>query len=385
MDRIYFDNAATSFPKAPGVVKAMSYYLEKIGCNVNRGSYQDAVTAAGLVLDTRELLSRMFHFDTVASCANVVFTPSITYSLNYIIKGYLNPGDHCLVSSVEHNSVMRPLVQMKKKGVSFDRIPCDSDGNIDVKPIVPLIKPNTRLVLITHASNVCGTVLPIWEVGRICKEHHIPFAVDSAQTAGTIDIDFAACNLSALTFTGHKGLLGPQGIGGFLITDDFAAQITPLVAGGTGSISDLEEMPEYLPDKFESGTMNIPGIFGLNASLQYLNEVGLDSMHEKEMQLTQQFLDGVSALKNVRIVGRKDIKDRVAVVSLDFTEKDNGEITYLLEADYGIMTRCGMHCAPNAHKTLKTFPQGTVRFSFGHQNTQQEVDQSLAAVASLAK
>ncbi len=385
MDKIYFDNAATSYPKAPGVAKAISHYLDEIGCNINRSSYQDAVTAAGVVLETRELLSQLFHFDSVASCANVVFTPSITYSLNDIVKGFLKPGDHCIVSSLEHNSVMRPLVQMQKVGVSFDRIFCDSDGNMDPNAILPLIKPNTRLVLLTHASNVCGTVLPIADVGRICKDYQIPFVVDSAQTAGSIDIDFKACNLSALTFTGHKGLLGPQGIGGFLLTNDFAAQITSLIAGGTGSVSDLEEMPDHLPDKFESGTMNIPGIFGLNAALQYLKEYGLGPIHKKELQLTKVFLDGVSLLPNLRIVGRKDIKDRVAVVSLDFIGKDNGEITYRLESDYGMMTRCGMHCAPNAHKTLQTFPQGTVRFSFGHENTPQEVEKALEAVAILSR
>ena len=257
MKRVYLDNGSTSYPKAPGVGQAVCDFIEHIGTNVNRGGYQEAYAAEDVIIETREKLCRLFNFDKLK---NVIFTPSITYSLNYIIKGYLRPGDHVLVSALEHNAMMRPLNQMVDQGVTFDRIPCSRQGELQLNAIEPLLKPNTKAIMMLHASNVCGTLMPLEQVGEICQKHGLTFVVDAAQTAGSFPIDMKKQHIDVLAFTGHKSLLGPQGIGGFLVSDEVASQMIPLVTGGTGSISDQEIQPDFLPDKFESGTQNIPGI-----------------------------------------------------------------------------------------------------------------------------
>lgn len=382
MDRLYFDNGATSFPKAPGLGAAVGHYLEDIGTNINRSSYAASTTAALTALETREQLARLFHF---GDPSHVIFTSGVTMSLNLVIKGLLRPGDHAIVSSMEHNATMRPLVQLAAQGVTFDRIPGDERGQVDAQAIIPLIRPNTRLIACLHASNVCGTLLPIAEIGRIAQSYGIPFLLDTAQTAGHIDIDFKALGLSALGFTGHKGLLGPQGIGGLLLTPELAQSLTPLIAGGTGSASDSEELPTYMPDRFESGTLNLPGIYGLHHSLCFLENNDWQKMHTIEMEWTRQFLDGVSELPHVRRVGLPGTSGRMAVVSLDFTDRDNAVVAHRLSSEYGIMTRCGLHCAPSAHQTLGTYPQGSVRFSFSAFNTAREIHQAITALDQILK
>jgi selenocysteine lyase/cysteine desulfurase len=252
-----------------------------------------------------------------------------------------------------------------------------------VDSIEPLIKPNTKAIIMTHASNVCGTILDLEAVGKLAKKHHLFFIVDAAQTAGLVPVDMQKLNADAIAFTGHKGLLGPQGTGGFLITDELAKEIPPFIEGGTGSKSDSEEQPMYLPDKYESGTPNTVGLFGLHAALCYLEEKGTAYILETEHKRTKQFIDGITKLKNVRLVGTRDLDQRTAVVSLDFTPRDNAEISWNLEQNYGIATRVGMHCAPSAHKTLNTFPQGTVRFSFSSFTTEEEVDIAIKAIESI--
>lgn len=382
MRRVYLDNGSTSFPKAPGVTDAMKNFMDNVGTNINRGGYEDAYAAEDVIFSTREKLCSLFHFPR---SRNVIFTPNITYSLNYIIKGYLKPGDHVLVSAMEHNAMMRPLVQMTQHGVTFDRMPCNSDGELLLNEVEGLIRPNTKAILMLHGSNICGTLLPVEQVGEICKNHGLKFVVDSAQTAGIFPIDMQKMNIDCLAFTGHKSLLGPQGIGGFILTDEMADQIEPLITGGTGSVSDTEIQPDFLPDKFESGTMNIPAIYGLDAALSYLQRTGLEEIRSHELELTQLFLEGVGNMDQVRIVGRKDLEQRAPVVSLDFLGRDNAQISFLLDSEHGISTRCGMHCAPNAHKTLGTFPQGTVRFSFGHKNTPEEVRFALDSIHQILK
>lgn len=371
LQKIYFDNGSTSFPKAPGVGDAIKNIIEQGAYNINRGGYEGAYAVADMVLDTREQLCGLFHF---SESRNVVFTPSITYSLNYIIKGLLKPGDHVIVSSMEHNGLMRPLAQMAKQGVAFDAAQAACDGTLDPQRVEELIRPNTRAVLMLHASNLCGTMLPIREVGEICARHGLVFVVDSAQTAGVFPIDMEQMHIDVLCFTGHKGLRGPQGTGGFLIRDELVHQVTPLISGGTGSRSDSEEVPDFMPDRFESGTMNLPGIAGLHAALGYLQRTGIDTIARQELIVCQKFIDGALTLPKTRVVGRLDTQNRAAIVSLDFQEMDNAEVSFLLDSEYGVMTRCGLHCAPRAHKTLGTFPQGTVRFSFSHHNTPDEVD-----------
>lgn len=382
MDRtIYFDNGSTSWPKAPGVAKAMAELLENGAFNINRGNYAGAYEIEGIVLDTRDKLSRLFGGKDSRA---VIFTPGVTYSLNYFIKDMLKNGDHVLVTGLEHNAVMRPLEQMRWQGVSYDIVPVDEEGNLDPDVLEGMVKPETRAVIVTHASNVCGTVVPVQEIGEICRKKNLYFAVDTAQSAGTIPVDMGECGIDFLAFTGHKGLLGPQGIGGFLISERLNGQMQPLIAGGTGSQSDSLKMPENLPDKYESGTMNLPGIIGLHAALEYLEKTGIDVIHKKKMALAEHFLNQVKEIPGVRIAGRKDIENRVAVVSLDFLTADNAVAAFELEQEYGIMTRVGLHCAPVAHKSLRTFPQGTVRFAFGAENTMKEIDVCVEGIKRIA-
>lgn len=377
---IYFDNGSTSWPKAPGVAAAMSELLESGAFNINRGNYEGAYELESEVLMTRMQLARLFHAPD-SRC--VIFTPGITYSLNYLIKGLLKPGDHVLVSSLEHNAVMRPLQQLAAQNIHYTMIPAESDGTTHPESVEGLIRPNTKAVIMLHASNVCGTLLPIRAIGEICKRHHLFFAVDTAQSAGSVDINMQECQIDFLAFTGHKGLLGPQGIGGFLISESLDQELTPLIAGGTGSQSDSLFMPNYLPDKYESGTLNLPGIIGLHASLSYLESEGIDTIHQRKMALTKYFLEHISSIPQAQIIGKTDLADRLAVVSLDFPGYDNAQIAFSLEQDYGIMTRVGLHCAPLAHQTLHTMPQGTIRFAFSSFNTTSEIDQCILGLREL--
>lgn len=375
-EQIYFDNGSTSFPKAPGVAEAMFEHLKKGAYNINRGNYEGAYDVADMVLDTRELLAELFHAE---DSRHVIFTPGITWSLNMFLKGFLKPGDHVLTTSMEHNAVMRPLTQLRKIGVTYDMVPANAEGTVAVEEFVARIRENTKAVIVLHASNVCGTVMPIREIGAMCKEYGLFFAVDTAQSAGTVPVDMQLDGIDFLAFTGHKGLLGPQGIGGFIISECLNREMEAFVSGGTGSHSDLLEVPEELPDKYESGTMNLPGIAGLHAALLYLKETGVEEIHRKKMELTEYFLQQVKAYPTVRVIGKKGISERVAVVSLDFIGRDNGMIAFELEQKYGIMTRVGLHCAPMAHQSLNTFPEGTVRFAFGVSNTKEEIDVCMRA------
>lgn len=372
--KIYFDNGSTSWPKAPGVAEAMSELLTKGAFNINRGNYEGAYEVEGLVLETREKLAKMFHCE---ESKRVLFSPGITHSLNYFIKGFLKAGDHVIVSGIEHNAVMRPLRQMEACGGTYDIAATAEDGSVTAEAIEALVRPETKAVIISHASNVCGTVLPIEAIGQVCKKHDLFFVVDSAQSAGTIQIDMEKCGIDFLAFTGHKGLLGPQGIGGFLISEKLDEQMVPYIAGGTGSQSDSLDMPMNLPDKYESGTMNLPGIIGLHAALSYIEETGIEYIHDKKMELTAYFLEKLREFPNIRVVGKQDVQDRVAVVSLDFQGEDNAIIAFELEQNYGIMTRVGLHCAPIAHQSLHTYPQGTVRFAFSASNTKEEIDRCI--------
>jgi len=382
MKRIYMDNAATSFPKAPKVSESIINFIENIGGNVGRGTHFSSYTAGSVVYETRELLCKLFKFDEPM---NVIFTMNITQSLNMILKGFLKEGDHVLISSMEHNAVLRPLYSLLEKGITFDILPCDDKGYLDPQIIKKYIKSNTKLLVITHASNVSGTIQNVKEIGKICRENNIDFVLDSAQTAGILDINFYDLNLSALAFTGHKGLLGPQGIGGFLVTSEFAKKIKPLIEGGTGSFSESYTQPEILPDKFESGTLNIPGIFGLNAALKFILDTGLDKIRNKEKQLTQKFIKEIKKIQNIELVGPDESYDRMAVISLDFKNIDNSEAAFILDNQYGIMTRVGLHCSPLAHKTLGTFPKGTVRFSFGYFTSEEDIEYAIQCIEKISK
>ena len=382
MDYIYLDNASTSFPKAPTVATAMSDYITNRGININRGSYALAYDVEDIIYTTRQRLNTLFNGHDPS---HVIFTQNVTMSLNIVIKGLLKAGDHVLVSSMEHNAVMRPLTQLLDKDITFDTIPCDSTGYIQMESIEPLIRPNTVALIINHASNVCGTIQPLESIGSICKAHNLQFIVDAAQTAGVIPIDVKAYHIDALCFTGHKGLLGPQGIGGIILTKEMAQTLVPLIAGGTGSFSHLETMPTHMPDAFESGTLNLPGIIGLNEGLAYIESQGMENIHNHELVLTQFFLEGLQSIDGINIIGKQNIQDRTAVVSITIDSMDPASIAYELESTYHIMTRVGLHCAPRAHQTLGTYPEGTVRFSFGYANTHEDVVSALSALHRILK
>ena len=384
MKGIYLDHAATSFPKPDEVSGAVYRYMTQNGCNINRGGYHSAYALEETVLETRERICALFHGD---DCRNVVFTRNVTEGLNLLLKGYLKPGDHVLVSSMEHNAVMRPLTQLQRMGVEFTHIPCTQAGELIADEMESLLRENTKAVVMTHASNVCGTILPLYDVGVFCKKHGLRFFVDCAQTAGVFPIDMQQMNISAVAFTGHKGLLGPQGIGGIVLQSGLEREIEPLITGGTGSVSHTEEIPEFMPDRFEAGTPNLPGIVGLHAALGWIEQTGMDRIRKHELALTARLLGGLCALENrgiVRVIGRRDCENRTGVISIQTLNMDIAQAAYLLDSRFGIMTRVGLHCSPSAHKTLGTYPTGTLRFSLGYANTEADVDAALHALEEIA-
>lgn len=395
MQQIYLDNASTTFPKPPEVAEAVYEYMTGVGSNIGRGGYASAYAAEEAVFNTRQLLCDFFGGE---DAKNVVFTKNVTEALNVIIRGLLEKGEHVLVSAMEHNAVMRPLQLLGREleageeapadAISFSRIPCDSEGNLELEALPRLVQQRTKAVIMTHASNVCGTLLPIDKVGDFCKQRGLLFIVDSAQSAGVFPINMQQLHIDALAFTGHKGLLGPQGIGGFVLREHMVTKLTPLIVGGTGSLSHTEKTPRFMPDKFEAGTLNLPGIMGLAAGVSWLKERGLASIGAHELALTEQLLAGLQGLEQqglLRIVGRKDLKQRTSVVSIAGTQLDIAMLAHKLNAEYGIATRVGLHCAPNAHKTLGTYPTGTLRFSMGWHNTETEIATALNALKEVLR
>ena len=379
---IYFDNASTSYPKPAGVIAAMGDVLAR-GCfNVNRGSYAGAYAMAELVFEAREKLAALFD---CPGGRQVVFTGGITQSINIALKGLLRAGDHVVTTQMEHNAVLRPLAQLRAQGVHVDTARCGKDGLLDLSDMAAKITVHTKLVVMTHASNVCGSILPIRAVGALCRERGALLLVDSAQTAGVLPISMRQDHIDILAFAGHKGLLGPQGIGGLVLSQQIAEQMTPLIAGGTGSHSHSTDMPTELPDRLEAGTPNLPGIAGLSAALDELHRVGVGAIHAREMHLLGRLTDGLCGVDGVALLGPKCAADKCALAALDFPSLDNADVSTQLDEAYGIMTRCGLHCAPEAHRALGTFPRGVVRCSIGHQNTESEVDQLIRAVTQIAR
>ncbi|MBR6950111.1 MAG: aminotransferase class V-fold PLP-dependent enzyme [Oscillospiraceae bacterium] len=383
MEPIYMDNAATTFPKPEEVARAVQDYMTGVGANVGRGSYRSAYAAEEAVYETRVLLAELFG---APECRNVAFTANVTQSLNAALKGLLREGDHVITSSMEHNAVMRPLRQLERHGVSFTRCPCTERGELRTDRLEECLRPETRAVVMTHASNVCGTVTPLEKVGAFCRAHGLLFIVDCAQTAGVLPIDVQAMNVDVLCFTGHKGLLGPQGIGGLVLREGLAARMEPLISGGTGSVSHTEQVPDFMPDRLEAGTLNLPGIMGLRAGLLWLRRTGLARVYAHEQELTQAFLEGLEGLTAEGVlvpVGLPGVQGRTGVVSLRMLRGDPAEWACRLDEKYGIMTRVGLHCAPAAHRTLGTFPEGTVRFSFGWWNTPEQVAAAVGALEEI--
>lgn len=373
--RVYLDNSSTSFPKPKVVADSIYNYLVNIGGNPGRANHSNALESNRYLYMAREEIASFFNYDKIE---NVIFTNNITSSLNILINGILKSGDHVITSSMEHNSVIRPLYNLKQTlNIELDIVNANSNGIINVDNIQKAIKPNTKLIVITHASNVTGSIQPIKEIGELCKKNNIYFILDSAQSAGVIDIDFKALSLNALAFTGHKSLLGPQGVGGFIIDDELNKICNPSILGGTGSLSHSLSQPDFLPDKFESGTLNIPGIIGLYEAIKFIKSQGLSTIYEHNNYLRSYLINGILDLGNFSIHGEISSDKSTSCISITYSKLDVSELSYILDSDFNISNRSGLHCAPLAHKTIGTYPEGTVRLSLGYFNTEEEIRYTL--------
>lgn len=376
---VYFDHAATSFPKPEIVYQTVLEYMRDLGASPGRGTYHKARRAEETVFETRMLLAKLFNIEDLT---RIVFTSNITESINLTLKGYLKNKDHVITSQMEHNAVWRTLkVLEKEKDIKISLLECPGGLACDPEQLKHLIHSKTRLVVINHASNVTGTIMPLKEVGKISKERNIPLLVDAAQTAGVLPVNVESMNINLLAFTGHKGLLGPTGTGGLYIAPGI--DITPLKEGGTGGDSLLEHQPEHLPDRYEAGTLNAAGIAGLGAGVKFILNEGLDKIRAREIELTGYALDRLCKIPNLIIYGPHKAEERAAVISFNFSNIAPEEVTYVLDEVYKIMARSGLHCAPQAHRTIGTVQGGTVRVSFGYWNTKDEIDFLITALNDL--
>ncbi len=376
---IYFDSAATSWPKPPEVWQAMEHFIKEVGASPGRAGHKLTVTANKIVNETRQQLADLF---SIRNHERIIFTLNATDSLNLAIKGLLQPGDHVITSSMEHNSVTRPLYTMESYGVQVTKIMCNQQGDMDIREMEKAILPNTKAIILTHASNVTGTIMPVEEIGRLAAQYQLHFIMDAAQTAGTIRIDVKKLNLSILTFPGHKSLYGPQGTGGLYIRED--VNLRTLREGGTGSGSETPTQPSMMPERYESGTLNAVGIAGLGAGVKFIRKTGLEKIREREMDLTKRFLQGAAAIRELKVYGKQTTDQRVSVVAFKIEGYKASEVGEILDKEYNIACRAGLHCAPDAHQTLGTFQEKLVRFSFSYFNKPEEVDFALDALRKIA-
>ncbi|HEX9896235.1 MAG TPA: aminotransferase class V-fold PLP-dependent enzyme [Dehalococcoidales bacterium] len=380
---IYLDNAATSWPKPPEVLEAMANVLEQAGGNPGRSGHRMSIAAARVVYDAREDIAQLVN---CPDPLRVIFTENATYALNLSLYGLLKTGDRVVTSSMEHNSVMRPLRDLEQKGVKLTVVPCASNGTLNLKEFAKAVTKGTRLVAIVHASNVTGTIMPIADIAKIAHRAGALLLVDAAQSAGVLPIDVQAMGIDLLAFTGHKGPLGPTGTGALVIGGNVdTSQITPLARGGTGSQSEKQEQPEFLPDKFESGTPNVIGIAGLGAGIRFVLKKGTASIWEHEKRLIQTLREGLAEIKGVKVYGSPNPDGSVGIASFTVKNKTVSEIGQRLDEEYGILTRVGLHCAPAAHQTIGTFPEGTVRLATSVFTTMDEIQQTLKAIEKVAR
>lgn len=374
---IYLDNAATTYPKPNSVYQGVMRAMTEYGANPGRGSHSMAIEGARVIYETRELVGQLFNLDDPMK---VIFTFNATDGLNQGIKGVLNPGDHVITTSMEHNSVLRPIKELEKYGIENTIVQCAKDGMVSVDDLEAAIKSNTRLIVTTHVSNLTGTIMPIEKIGYLCKRKNILYMVDGSQSAGVLDIDMKKFNIDLLAAPGHKGLLGPQGTGILLINCD--EEIKQLKEGGTGSESSNMIQPSFYPDKLESGTHNLPGIAGLNEGIKYILNRGTKSIYSHEKNLLDIFIKEMKKNVKIQIYGPEDINYRCGVVPINIEGIDSSEVAYRLDTEYGIAVRPGLHCAPLAHKTIGTEKIGAVRFGVGPFNTETDI---MAAVKALNK
>lgn len=379
---IYFDNAATTWPKPPEVCAAMVQFMEQVGGNPGRAGHRLAVGAGRTVYAARQAIADLFH---VGDPMRVVFGANVTEALNLALHGLLRPGDHVITSSMEHNSVMRPLRALEAQGVEVTVVACSPEGMLNPAQVEAAIRDRTRLIVLNHASNVVGALLPVAEVGRIARRHGLLFLVDAAQTAGALPLDMEAAGIDLLAFTGHKSLYGPMGTGGLVIGPRVdVARLRPLKQGGTGSRSEAEEQPAFLPDVFESGTPNVVGLAGLAAGVSWVLRRGVEAIRDHEVALTRRLIEGLLAIRGVHVYGGRAAERQTATVSFRIDGMAPDEVGLRLDEEHGILCRVGLHCSPAAHRTIGTFPAGTVRFGLAALNTAEEVDAALAAVEHLA-
>jgi cysteine desulfurase family protein len=380
---IYFDNAATSWPKPPGVVEAMVHFLEDVGANPGRSAHRRSIDAARVVYGAREAVAELFH---APDPLRVVFGHNVTEALNLALVGLLRAGDHVITSSMEHNSVMRPLRALERQGVEVTVVRCSPEGFLDPADVQAAIRSNTVMVVLNHASNVVGTLLPVDEIGRIARQHGLLLLVDAAQTGGAYPIDVPANNIDLLAFTGHKSLYGPMGTGGLIIGERVDVdRMIPLKRGGTGSRSEQEEQPHFLPDMCESGTLNAVGLAGLTAGIHWVLGQGVDAIRAHEVALVQRLAAGLREIPGVTVFGGPDAEGQTATVSFNIERMASSEMGLRLDEEFEILCRVGLHCAPAAHRTIGTFPNGTVRFGLGATSTSREVDVAIQAVSRLAR
>lgn len=377
---IYMDNAATTFPKPERVYEEMDSYLRKLGVNAGRGAYQKALQADRLLFKTRRALGDLFQVDDTS---HIVFTKNITEALNLALKGLLKEGDHVITSSMEHNALWRPLVSLRKNlGVEVTPIHCTQEGELDFTALEEAVKENTRLIAVTQASNLLGTILPLQKIVSVAQKYNLLTLVDTAQTAGSIPIHLKETGIQLLAFTGHKGLFGPPGTGGLIIHPQ--VHIHPLLEGGTGGDSSREEMPPHRPDALEAGTLNISGLVGLGAGVEFILEEGLETIRKKEILLTRRLLEGLLQIEGVEIYGVQDPEKRVPLVSFNLKGIGSHQVAYLLDTGYGIMVRAGLHCTPKAHELLGTEKRGAVRVGLSYFNTEEEVEALLTALQEMS-
>jgi cysteine desulfurase family protein len=380
---IYFDNAATSWPKPPGVAAAMVRFLDEIGANPGRSAHRLSIESARIVYAARESVAELFN---ASDPLRVVFGHNVTEALNLALHGLLRPGDHVITSSMEHNSVMRPLRALKERGVRLTVVACSPEGFLDPLDVEAAIQPETSMIVLNHASNVVGTLLPVADVGRIARRHDLLLLVDAAQTGGAYPVDVQRDQIDLLAFTGHKSLYGPTGTGGLIIGARVdASRLVPLKHGGTGSRSEQELQPTFLPDKYESGTLNVVGLAGLGAGVRWVLERGVDGIRVHENALAQRLIDGLKSVSNVTIYGALDADIQTATIAFNIAGVAPSEVGLRLDEECAVLCRVGLHCAPAAHKTIGTFPSGTVRFGLGAFSTDEDVDAAVEAVGRLAE
>ncbi|WP_026394303.1 aminotransferase class V-fold PLP-dependent enzyme [Acetobacterium malicum] len=378
---IYLDNAATTFPKPLAVPEAIFDYIVNNGGTSGRGSYEKAILADGLVYQTRKSLAKLFNHNDPKT---VVFTSSVTESINLALQGILKPGDHVVTSALEHNAVWRCLKTLERdQGITISVVPATEQGETDVRDVEAVITPYTKIIVFTHASNVLGTLQPIGEIGALAREKNILFLVDAAQTAGVIPIDVQAQNIDLLAFTGHKSLLGPMGTGGLIVNCD--TEIHPLISGGTGGDSAYEYQPDYYPNHLEAGTMNVSGIIGLGAALQFLEAEGLKTIRDKEDTLMDYALNALSTVPGVEIYGPRDSSKSVGVIPFNLEGHVPEEIAFYLDQECHVMIRSGLHCAPSAHRLIGTVTRGTCRIGIGYFNEKAHIDALVNGLKSYLK